>query len=1518
MANNKEQERITYIRQNINPTYKLSQADALTYAAKMGALDSYHGISQFIGDTFGIDDAVEELKAKDRTLQAILESEEYGGKAMGAFLASAVVADPIGWLPIVGWVQKGKKAKTLYDFTKYGAIAGGFHGSVGYVSEESPGLIGDKQSRIENMAIGSGAGTILGALGGTGLNAIRKYKGRKSATKTDEVEVLEPPSDKPVKEAKFVRNEDGTYWARGKSNQYQRTTYQINKNKNGTWTVNKVDEKRPPTEYLVPTELSKFEPNIQKIGVVKTLKQAKQIVNGKVAPKSKLDVKAKIQEEQTKQPTVDPKKIADEVSAERITKEIVEEAEGKPSYKDTVLKQYQDMFGHAIKQKVFDNWGTSLMGVGGGISGYHSVDPDATFMEKMGTAMLVGASLATGTRFAGKIKYGDEVLGDAISRQIVDLYGLSDDYKALRKNLQVNKNKIGNRFLEIAKEASEKLEKDELKLLYNFMTGNAKGIDNLSEEAIKIGKEGRELITEMGQKYVDLGLLNPETFKKNVATYLHRTYTKHLNFPEKGIKVDKENAKNFMGAIKEFTIIGDNLKSRGIHRNYAKKSWQKKKSKLVKEGWYIEKEAKGRVHIRRDFTKEEREVRGEIEDAAFAIAETGRLMSNDLSIAKFFDDIATAVDDEGNKLYALTKDEWEAFGNPADFIQLSNKTIRGTKQKAFGTLAGDEKAMSPQQYRKQRKTLEAQGYKVVGKNKKSVYLAKEAMYVHKDVEKDIRRMIPLSNENKIAEDIEKSFTGLQTLWKLSKTAWNPAVHINNIMSNMLFLDFADTEYKYLFKAIKEFRLGAKGKSEVYRLAKEQGVFDSDLVTKELRSHLGTSVDQALHKITSADAPGDFFGYGAKLYKAMRSTKQATLGKLEDAYQYEDQIFRMAVFMDRLDKKNNISTAASEARKWFIDYDISAPWVNTLRRTATPFLSYTYRVVPLLAEAAILRPHKFAKWAVVGAIINAASNKLTNDGEEVERITMREELNKTLWDVPGMPPTMLKLPWKSNEGDSQYLDISRWSPGGDIFESREEGVPFLPTPLQPSFGIYGDFYNTVIARKDTFTGQEVENLGLGEWEDTKTLMKALGTKLIPNVPIIPGSFAYKKIQKALRQEAPNEHALFEKTIRKFYNAEEQQLEGSPYSGKYSPLEAFLYSLGVKLRPQSIEANRNLKDFEYNTKLNDAHKVVTKAEKEYANGTISYEEKEALIKESEARVLELVAHYDKYSDKFDEASIDREERRQSNVTGGLIEGEGEVPYVKEKPEERINPFTGESYTALYYRGGAVRKQYDEGGSDDKKVSDMERLGFAKAGKLDIVKEDIEKEESRLDAELQIRQSEGSSNRGLNNRNLGNLYAGSFNKDEQKIIYNPKVISYHGVTGIDSKGVGEKSPEVYVKFGKWVHGLRAMAHTLRKPQYRNKNLEEITNTYSRTDKDSYSNNVSSLSGNILKVGEPIDTHNDEKLRLLMKSMLINEVGHGMSPNNLLIDEAIKLSKNSMKDSEVYKTMYPKVDLTNSPPPL
>ena len=51
------------------------------------------------------------------------------------------------------------------------------------------------------------------------------------------------------------------------------------------------------------------------------------------------------------------------------------------------------------------------------------------------------------------------------------------------------------------------------------------------------------------------------------------------------------------------------------------------------------------------------------------------------------------------------------------------------------------------------------------------------------------------------------------------------------------------------------------------------------------------------------------------------------------------------------------------------------------------------------------------------------------------------------------------------------------------------------------------------------------------------------------------------------------------------------------------------------------------------------------------------------------------------------------RYGLVVGGLVEGQ-EVPYAKEYPEERINPFTGEPYTALYYNT-TQRKPVNEGG-------------------------------------------------------------------------------------------------------------------------------------------------------------------------------------------------------------------------------
>ena len=152
---------IEYVRQIVNPLYKLDKEEAMKYAVSMGASDSARGIGQLFGkagEYFGWDGLSEKLKEKDKKLKAILESEEYGKDAMIAFLGSAVVADPVSYVPIVGWLSKGKKAKNLMELTKYGAVSGAAVSSLGYTAEDERTLLQDKdasllQKRLENTAI---------------------------------------------------------------------------------------------------------------------------------------------------------------------------------------------------------------------------------------------------------------------------------------------------------------------------------------------------------------------------------------------------------------------------------------------------------------------------------------------------------------------------------------------------------------------------------------------------------------------------------------------------------------------------------------------------------------------------------------------------------------------------------------------------------------------------------------------------------------------------------------------------------------------------------------------------------------------------------------------------------------------------------------------------------------------------------------------------------------------------------------------------------------------------------------------------------------------------------------------------------------------------------------------------------------------------------------------------------------------------------------------------------------------
>jgi len=127
------------------------------------------------------------------------------------------------------------------------------------------------------------------------------------------------------------------------------------------------------------------------------------------------------------------------------------------------------------------------------------------------------------------------------------------------------------------------------------------------------------------------------------------------------------------------------------------------------------------------------------------------------------------------------------------------------------------------------------------------------------------------------------------------------------------------------------------------------------------------------------------------------------------------------------------------------------------------------------------------------------------------------------------------------------------------------------------------------------------------------------------------------------------------------------------------------------------------------------------------------------------------------------------RNKKTTGGLIEGTIDVPYTKEEPEERINPFTGEPYTAIY---NTTRVLLEEGGP----VSGRDKLGKTQIPALTdeefnyllgVANSDEVEPSERQSALKQITQGMGASVKGIS-KGLSSLLSTSQGLTEEQILY------------------------------------------------------------------------------------------------------------------------------------------------------
>ena len=591
------------------------------------------------------------------------------------------------------------------------------------------------------------------------------------------------------------------------------------------------------------------------------------------------------------------------------------------------------------------------------------------------------------------------------------------------------------------------------------------------------------------------------------------------------------------GANSRILVAGDELKIRGHVKDMPASKWDSGQRPDDADGW--EELARTQyatggntVKVRRDWTPEERSQMGEVTDAMIAFDRTGKLLANDVSALKFFREMADNPD-----------------------VASTTATGRLNKQVPNSSVYGNLKEK----------------------------------YVSKETYNDLMAIRELNAASKIKNFMEP-YRKLNRLWKGSKTIANPAVHFNNFISNIIHFDFGNGKVTDFFKAIKDI----KKSTDDFMQAEQRGVFGGFFGSEVARDAM------PLVEMYSGTARNNMMlarggiNYAAKV---AQKTKNLTWDKAAKLYNLEDQVFRMALYRTERDRLINsgigreeaMDMAARKAREWFVDYERRSPVLEALREGPLPFASYMYGVVPKLAETAAKRPIKFAKWGLLVSTINSLGE------EDAKQRSLLDEEYPTMFGIPGMPSTMVKLPESISPQtrDDWYLNIGRVLPGGNIFGVEQDAtvgrVPYLPESLQPSFGAGGGIYDALTGI-NRFTGQTTTSM--------EQRASDLARQFIPNLPIAGfPSYSGEKIERALSGKY------------------------SPTRDVYTPTAARLSGFGIKVQPVSTSKLLKRRAAGFDARARDIQARKRKAIRDARDGQISAEEKNRIIKELNKDLVEL---------------------------------------------------------------------------------------------------------------------------------------------------------------------------------------------------------------------------------------------------------------------------------------------------------
>jgi hypothetical protein len=727
---------------------------------------------------------------------------------------------------------------------------------------------------------------------------------------------------------------------------------------------------------------------------------------------------------------------------------------------------------------------------------------------------------------------------EKVKAGVVSDYALPESYLDRRTEMRIAQ-KAGAKKAQENVELLTGLDRAQSRVAYQWMTErDAEGdrlLKSLPEAQQSALRSLKDYITDLGRQAVALGQLSPEAFARNENAYLHRTYAK---FELDDTKQEKA------ARAKSIRVLGDQYKGRGIVDEVEAETLTGSTAKGTKyirleqrtaatpgevergaeagsqrlrrvvyapanlpvparyAAWardagtwevrYPPTEGGSKVGLWRDFTADERQRMGELDEVKYATAKTLMMMTRDIETGRFMkwvadehakdsvDGLNVAATPTGHLLQAFKKDEW---------VQVPESSVPGTETKVYGELAGK--------------------------------------WVPAPMWNDIRQVSSMKF-NPFGDD----YAALLRMWKTAKTALSPAVHTNNVMSNFVLADMADVGVHDLFRSLKVFADAKLSKdAEATKLLDRYDMSGGELGSYALselqKKTLQPLLDDLRREIGERDEMGGL-AHGAAAINALmhgdlrgaaEEVRNTTGGRITEkamqamikAYHSEDQAFRFATWLKAVNEGKSDIEAGKLARDAFLNYDINAPWVQNARATFLPFVAFTYRAVPLLLKAAAERPWKFAKYYAIAGGLNALAYGmlgLTDKDEERERKLLPEEKTGRIW---GVFQRLVRLPWNTG-GQPTFLDIRRWIPSGDVidFGQHEPAVP-IPASLFPGGPLI--MLAEVALNKQAFNGKPITLETDTPAEKAKKFRDYLLQSALPNLPFLPGSYSFDSLINA---------------------------------------------------------------------------------------------------------------------------------------------------------------------------------------------------------------------------------------------------------------------------------------------------------------------------------------------------------------------------------------------------------------------